>query len=113
MSDPSGTIHAPWTTHQVEQLNRFQQCGLFHPFTCGNRDKIWHEADPLVATAEGWRCTFDGCGYHQTWAHASMANETFLDEGLDVNDFVYHYFEWKQRMASALTISMPWSGGAR
>ena len=60
-------VYAPWTDEQVVALNRFQQSGQFHPFTCGNDSG--HAV--LVATAQGWKCT--DCGYTQTWAHAFMA----------------------------------------
>lgn len=60
-------IEAPWTDAQVENLNRWQQCGHVHPFTCPNH----HEASrELIAKNDGWHCP--GCEYTQTWAHAMM-----------------------------------------
>lgn len=66
-------IEPPWTPEQVAALNRFQQTGFMHPFTCpdhhgGDRD--------LTATPEGWVCL--KCGYTQKWAHRFM-----LDEPID------------------------------
>ena len=61
----SDRIHAPFTAAQVEALNRFQQEGTFHPFTCFNHHT-------LVATADGWRCP-ECPSYRQGWAHAFMA----------------------------------------
>ena len=61
-------ITAPWTSEQVDALNRFQRSMMFHPFTCGtthgNADRT------LFATRNGWRCPH--CDYQQDWAHAFM-----------------------------------------
>jgi hypothetical protein len=55
---------APWTQEQVDKLNKWQNAGLFHPFTCGN-------GHTLVATKDGWICP--SCPeYHQDWAHDFM-----------------------------------------
>jgi hypothetical protein len=60
-------IRAPFTAEQIEVLNRHQQSGEMHPYTC---DK-WHgepaERRNLVATADGWICRH--CSYRQSWAH--------------------------------------------
>jgi len=66
-------IKAPFTPEQVVALNRFQQCGRFHPFTCGGNRKDAAHLDGegvLVATPEGWRCPY--CDYKQDWAHDEM-----------------------------------------
>lgn len=57
---------APWTTKEVEALNRHQKDSQFHPFTCP------HHGDPrdLIATVGGWTCP--QCDYTQDWAHESM-----------------------------------------
>jgi hypothetical protein len=60
-------LPAPWTDRQVEALNKFQEAGQFHPFTCGNDSR--HRI--LVATLDGWICR--DCDYRQSWAHAFMA----------------------------------------
>lgn len=72
-------INAPFTNEQVDNLNRFQRFGIFHPFTCGNDD---HEGNDrtLVATTEGWVCPKDGCGYTQKWAHGFMSEFTQKEE---------------------------------
>lgn len=61
-------ITAPFTTEQIDALNRFQRAGYVHPFTCpghpGEGDRN------LVATKDGWICCH--CDYGQDWAHASM-----------------------------------------
>jgi hypothetical protein len=76
-------IKAPWTPQQVEALNHFQQSGMFHPFTCGQRDQ-WHHEErwgrhlgTLVATEDGWTCP--DCSYTQDWAHAFMADPEVLE----------------------------------
>lgn len=64
---------APWTDDQVRNLNRHQQAGMIHPFTCGRRDEHRENPGVLVAEPDGWRCPAPGCGYRQTWAHPFMA----------------------------------------
>jgi hypothetical protein len=59
-------IYAPWTEEQVKALNRWQEAGYVHPFTC------W-EGDDLVATTGGWVCP--KCSYQQNWAHSFMLEE--------------------------------------
>jgi hypothetical protein len=63
-------IRAPWTPRQVLALNRFQQAGEFHPFTCGNPHPV---AQVLRAFTDGWYCPDIRCGYRQNWAHDFMA----------------------------------------
>lgn len=68
-----GKILAPFTPEQVVALNKYQENGTFHPFTCGgeNCNRSEREDDGvLLATKEGWIC---GCGkYKQLWAHEGM-----------------------------------------
>jgi hypothetical protein len=61
-------LEAPWTDAQVENLNRWQQAGHVHPFTCPNDHA---ESRVLLAQNDGWHCP--SCEYTQTWAHAMMA----------------------------------------
>jgi hypothetical protein len=65
-------IRAPWTSEQVAALNRFQQLGRMHPFTCGTPEHLY-DSPVLVAAEDGWHCP-TGCGYRQVWAHAFMAD---------------------------------------
>ena len=67
-----GQIWAPWTPEQVDALNRFQQYGGMHPFTCGSPTHLY-ESPVLVAWPDGWHCPW-GCGYRQVWALAFMAD---------------------------------------
>lgn len=60
-------IEKPFTPEQVEALNKYQEEGRFHPFTCGNDSRHRN----LVATTDGWKCL--DCGYTQDWAHGFMA----------------------------------------
>lgn len=69
---------APWTSEQVENLNRYQKSGVFHEFTCGGCD-----AGALIATQNGWHCT--NCNYTQTTAHEFMLN--FTQEVLEQHPF--------------------------
>lgn len=76
-------VKAPFTVEQVAALNRWQQRGDVHPFTCasGNRMDAAHEIyqaghpdqdyGQLVASVNGWFCPV--CSYRQDWAHAFMA----------------------------------------
>jgi hypothetical protein len=60
-------VKAPWTAEQVDTLNRFQNLGYVHEFTCGND----HEGSrALVATRAGWICP--NCDYRQDWANEAM-----------------------------------------
>jgi hypothetical protein len=99
MSDPD-LIHAPFTPEQVKNLNKYQEMGNFHPFTCGKRDKhpyqgsrVIHHQDPeingrvvdieldvLIATENGWICPCPGCDYTQQWAHRFMAEPQKAEE---------------------------------
>jgi hypothetical protein len=78
---------APFTQDQVEALNRFQESGSMHPFTCPD-----HSDTSLVATEKGWTCPhrimFEPgsriasvqCDYTQNWAHKFMADPKVLEE---------------------------------
>lgn len=70
-------VVAPWTPEQVDSLNRYQESGLMHPYTCPNRDD--HCDAVLVATADGWICR--PCGYTQDWAHPWSADGTWEQLG--------------------------------
>ena len=61
-------IEAPWTDEQVDKLNRYQQLGNFHEFTCLNSHGDLSRT--LIATRDGWICP--NCDYKQTWAHSAM-----------------------------------------
>lgn len=84
---PESSPPLPWTAEQVEALNRFQQSGRFHPFTCGNRLSESHrqyardhggDVGQLVATTDGWICPV--CDYTQDWAHGAMMLNDIQDE---------------------------------
>lgn len=64
-------IMAPWTSDQVDALNRYQRFGIVHPFTCTQDHGI--ADNNLVATRKGWICCH--CGYTQNWAHVAMLGE--------------------------------------
>jgi hypothetical protein len=87
-------MKAPWTPEQVENLNRYQQWGGFHGFTCGTKEKHAPGADELLIAHEtGWACP--SCDYTQDWAHAFMLSfteetmreidRTLMTAGLDRN----------------------------
>jgi hypothetical protein len=76
-------IHAPFSEAEVVALNRFQNSGAFHPFTCPNRSDTPHRWDGfdkgiLVATTAGWTCA--DCDYQQDWAFAFMAGPSTLPD---------------------------------
>ena len=75
----SKDIKTPFSSEQVKNLNKFQESGEFHPFTC---DRSFEECEVnkvprdfskdgiLIATEKGWVCP---CGrYTQDWAHGFM-----------------------------------------
>lgn len=60
-----------FTAEEVVSLNEFQRSGVFHPFTCGTKEKHGRgDAEELVATLDGWVCP--SCDYTQNWAHEFM-----------------------------------------
>jgi hypothetical protein len=70
-------IHAPFPPEVVEALNRYQQAGQWHPFTCRRRNESphgwrWGDKGTLRATEAGWVC--DDCDYTQDWAHDFMGD---------------------------------------
>lgn len=83
-------IFAPFTDEQVEALNKSQQNGMFHGFTCCSPEDIKEctrageivdghyvpgtSEGLLTATNEGWVCP---CGKMplQKWAFAFMAED--------------------------------------
>lgn len=66
-------IKAPWTTEQVEQLNRYQKGHYMHPYTCGGEEC----RQDLIATADGWVCP--SCEYRQDWAHEVSADQNVMN----------------------------------
>lgn len=72
-------LKAPFNDDQVEKLNKYQEHGFFHPFTCcsaGTEEKCERRNGKgegiLIATNEGWVCP---CGeYKQNWAHTFMGS---------------------------------------
>jgi hypothetical protein len=62
-------VKAPWSQEKVDELNRHQADGRFHPYTCpGDRPECRDQTDlTIIATVDGWVCK---CGkYKQDWAH--------------------------------------------
>lgn len=72
-------IWAPWSEEQVQALNRFQQLGIMHPFTCGKRDNHREDDGILIASEAGWHCPAWNCDYIQTWAYLGMTDHDFMD----------------------------------
>lgn len=66
IKDPKA-IQPPWSPDQVDNINRWQNSGLFHPFTCSN-------GHTLVATPQGLVCEQDP-DYHQNWVWDFMLGE--------------------------------------
>ena len=71
-------LKAPFTKGQVDALNKYQNEGKFHPFTCCSHPvpecerKAGKSEGKLIATVNGWICP---CGkYTQYWAHEFMGN---------------------------------------
>jgi len=64
-------IKAPFDSKQIDSLKRFQECGYYHPFTCG---KCRSDLEP---TPNGWICSVESCNYTQDWCHEFMANNTW------------------------------------
>ena len=50
-----------FSPEEIQNMNDFQSCSGFHPYTCGNGC-----GSVLIATKFGWECPTTGCDYHQT-----------------------------------------------
>lgn len=79
------TINAPWTSEQVDVLNRFQQEGGAHPFTCAELHTEGR-SPVLEASHSGWYCPSPDCDFTQDWAFASMANPDAWPKPLAANE---------------------------
>lgn len=66
-----GKSYAPWTDEQVECLERWQDDGKNHPFTC-----VCGES--LIPYKDGWLC--DSCGHKQNWCHNFMLSSELPNE---------------------------------
>jgi hypothetical protein len=67
-------LKAPWTKEQIEKLNKWQQSGMVHPYTCGGKKDGKDCREVLAATENGWICPAN-CGYTQNWAHDMMLSD--------------------------------------
>lgn len=68
--EQDGKSIPPWTDNEVESFNQYQASGVFHEFTCANRE---HGGDDvLVATSEMLSCP--SCSYRQHWCHPWMVD---------------------------------------
>ena len=73
-------ITAPFNKEQIDALNKYQNSGRFHPFTCDRgekecevniRPRDYSKDGVLIAVEDGWICP---CGkYKQDWCHSFMA----------------------------------------
>lgn len=58
---------APWPQEKVDALNRHQQEGKLHHYTCPGNKPDCKKHRNLIATTDGWVCQ---CGeYKQDWSH--------------------------------------------
>jgi hypothetical protein len=83
-------IKAPWTPEQVVALQLFQDSGIFHPFTCGDRDDhpdMNGDKGILVPTVRGWICQF--CDYTQDWAHDMMMDREAMAKAIQNRDEMF------------------------
>lgn len=62
--------YKPFTPEQVKRIESYQRNGLFHPYTCPNRDNHLSEMREgiLTVTPDGLKC--DCCDYTQDWVHS-------------------------------------------
>lgn len=65
MADKLDRIVAPFTDAQIESLTKWQRWGSARPSCPQHR-----EPDLMAVSANGIRCTADGCTYAQDWAYA-------------------------------------------
>jgi hypothetical protein len=62
-----------FTEDQVASINAYQNCGMWHPFTCRCG------SGALIATVDGLVCS-KACGYTQDWVHGFMADWTWKEQ---------------------------------
>lgn len=67
-------VRAPFTDEQVIALQKWQDAGVIHPFTCCSHDGCERSSREdhgvLIPTKEGWICP---CGkWKQDWCHDFM-----------------------------------------
>lgn len=65
----------PWNEATVKALNDYQECGMFHPYTCSCTTEYFIDnnkasgsytsSTSLIATTDGWVCP--KCGHTQSW----------------------------------------------
>lgn len=55
-------IYAPWTEDQVKLLERWQNVGFVHEYSCIKNTK---RCGKLIPTVSGWICPY--CDYRQNW----------------------------------------------
>ena len=70
-------FQTPFKPEEVDNINKYQHAGKFHPFTCGGPEieecerRSGKGEGLLVATEKGMVCP---CGkYTQNWVHGFMA----------------------------------------
>lgn len=67
-------MKAPFTEEQINNINDYQNRGMFHPFTCTTGSHT------LIANADGLYCP--NCpDYHQDWVHDGMADGSIVEAG--------------------------------
>jgi hypothetical protein len=71
--DDENIVKAPFTDEQVRILNKSQEMGYQHPYTCQCSGE-----NILIATNAGWVCP-KKCGYTQDWAHKFSLNEEHIN----------------------------------
>lgn len=77
-------LKAPWNPDQIKSLEGYQNCGYFHPFTCGIC------SSDLIPTKDGWICSLDDsdCYYVQDWCHDFMADGSWERESHRVKEYL-------------------------
>lgn len=63
---------SPFTSDQIISLEGYQECGYYHPFTCGDC------GSGLKPTRSGWVCLSKDCEYTQDWCHDFMADNSWV-----------------------------------
>lgn len=65
-----------WTAEQVTTVNEYQQCGFFHPYTCGGGGGPCPGVS-MTAGPEGLVCP--SCGRVQAWVHDFVLAEQWRE----------------------------------
>jgi len=70
-SKGKGKVYAPFEPEQIQNLEKWQNSGYLHPFTCPH-----HSNNVLKVYRNALYCDATDCEYEQHWVHRMMVEPT-------------------------------------